>query len=114
MLAFHREQAAALTIATRRTEVATELGVIEHRDGQVTGYLEKPVLEYSASMGIYLYEPEVLAALPGGECQFPELVVSLLARGSRVAAYPSDAEWHHIGTLAQHTEAAGKIAPRDT
>lgn len=114
MLAFHRQQKAALTIATRRTEVPTELGVIEHSGGEVTGYLEKPVLEYSASMGIYLYEPEVLSALPPGGCQFPELVVSLLARGSRVASYSSDAEWHHIGTLAQHTEATGKIVPRST
>ena len=114
MLAFHRAREAALTIATRRTEVATELGVIEHRDGEVTGYLEKPVLEYSASMGIYLYEPRVLTDLPDGPLQFPELVVSLLARGERVAAYASTAEWHHVGTLAQHTEASEKLGQRAT
>jgi NDP-sugar pyrophosphorylase family protein len=112
MLSFHREHQAVLTIATRQSEVPTELGVIEHRDGDVIGYQEKPVLRYSASMGIYLYEPEVLAALPDGPCQFPELVVSLLRQGRRVAAYPSDAEWHHIGTLAQHTEAAEKLGQK--
>ena len=113
MLAFHRSQGAALTIATRESEVATELGVIEQHDGIVSGYVEKPVLRYSASMGIYLYEPGVVAALPEGPFQFPDLVVSLLAAGQRVAAYNSDAEWLHIGTLDQHNEAANRLASLD-
>src|SRR5947209_7780685 len=60
MLAFHHEHDAALTIATRETQVQTDLGVIECNDGMVSGYREKPVLEYSASMGIYMYEPRAL------------------------------------------------------
>jgi NDP-sugar pyrophosphorylase family protein len=106
MLAFHHSQAAAVTIATHRAEVATELGVIEHESGIVTGYREKPVLHYSASMGIYMYEPRALQALPDGACQFPDLVLELLARGERVAAFETDADWRHIGTFEQHVEAA--------
>jgi NDP-sugar pyrophosphorylase family protein len=109
MLSFHRERGAALTIATRRAEVATELGVIEHTGGTVVDYREKPVLQYSASMGIYLYEPRALQALPEGPCQFPELVVALLAQGERVAAFESEASWHHIGTFAQHVEATHRF-----
>ena len=105
MLAFHREQGAALTIATRETTVATELGVIEHSDGVVTGYREKPVLRYDASMGIYLYEPRAIAVLSPTPLQFPDLVLALLARGERVMAFVTDAEWHDVGTLAQHGEA---------
>jgi NDP-mannose synthase len=105
MLAFHRSRQAALTIAARRTQVETELGVIEHDDGLITDYREKPVLSYSASMGIYLYEPRALHALPPGACQFPELVLALLARGERVAAFETDASWHHVGTLAEHLDA---------
>jgi NDP-sugar pyrophosphorylase family protein len=112
MLAFHRAQEAALTIATRTARVETELGVIEHQDGRVLDYREKPVLSYSASMGIYLYEPRALAQLPDGEFQFPDLVLALLARGERVAAFASDAEWHHVGTLAQHSEAVRRLARR--
>jgi NDP-sugar pyrophosphorylase family protein len=109
MLDFHRQAGAVLTIASHQTKVPTDLGVIEHDSGIVTDYLEKPVLEYTASMGVYLYEPEALAALPEGACQFPELVVRLLEQGSRVAVFASDADWHHIGTAAQHSEAAVKI-----
>jgi NDP-sugar pyrophosphorylase family protein len=105
MLAFHREQSAALTIATRQTQVSTELGVIEHSGGIVSGYREKPVLEYSASMGIYVYEPHALQALPDGPCQFPDLVLRLLERGERIAAFETDAAWYHIGTLEQYAEA---------
>ncbi len=64
MLAFHRREQAALTIATHETQLATEIGVIEHHGGRVTGYREKPVLSYDASMGVYLYEPRALDALP--------------------------------------------------
>jgi NDP-sugar pyrophosphorylase family protein len=105
MLSFHRERDAALTIATRQTQVETDLGVIEYTDGIVTGYSEKPVLAYSASMGIYVYEPRALAVIPDGPCQFPDLVLRLLERGERVAAYESSAAWYHIGTFEQHVEA---------
>src|SRR5919108_5769093 len=110
MVTFHRQQGAALTIATRLTRVQTELGVIEHNGGAVSGYREKPVLEYSASMGIYVYEPRALEALPEGPCQFPELVVRLLERGERVSAFETDAAWYHIGTFEQHVEVSQRLA----
>jgi len=109
MLAFHLARGAALTIATRQAKLATELGVIEHEAGLVTGYREKPVLQYDASMGIYMYEPRALAALPDGPCQFPDLVLALLECGERVAAFQTSAAWHHVGTLAQHLEATREL-----
>jgi NDP-sugar pyrophosphorylase family protein len=112
MLEFHRRQRAALTIATRGTVVATELGVIEHTDGMVTGYHEKPVLRYDASMGIYLYEPRAIAAMAPEPLQFPELVLALLRRGERVAAYVTDAEWYDVGTLEQHGAASRMLEQR--
>jgi NDP-sugar pyrophosphorylase family protein len=109
MLAFHRSRGAALTIATRVSEVETDLGVIEHDHGLVVNYQEKPVLSYTASMGIYLYEPQVLRSLPEGPLQFPDLVLALLARGEPVAAFQNQAAWQHIGTLTQHQEAHRRL-----
>ena len=106
MLEFHRAQGAALTIATRQSQVQTDLGVVEHVDCVVAGYREKPVLEYSASMGIYIYEPREIAALPDGLCQFPDLVISLIAQGEQIAAFETAAGWSHIGTFEQHVEAS--------
>jgi NDP-sugar pyrophosphorylase family protein len=113
MLALHRRAGAALTIATRRARVPTELGVIEHDGEAITGFQEKPVLEYTASMGIYLYEPRALALLPDGECQFPELVHALLARRERVVSFLSGAAWSHVGTLAQHYDASLRFRTAD-
>jgi NDP-sugar pyrophosphorylase family protein len=105
MLSFHREREAALTIATTRTTITTELGVIDEHDGRVLAYREKPQLDYLASMGLYLYEPRALTALPSGPCQFPDLVQALLARHERVASFETDARWNHIGTPGQHAAA---------
>ena len=101
--------AAALTIATQISEVETDLGVIEHEHDRVVNYREKPVLSYTASMGIYLYEPRVLQSLPEGPLQFPDLVLALLERGELVAAFQSRAAWQHIGTLTQHQEADRRL-----
>ena len=109
MLAFHRSRDAALTIATHVSEVETDLGVIEHEHGLVVNYQEKPVLSYSASMGIYLYEPRVLRSLPEGPLQFPDLVLALLSQGEPVTAFQTQATWQHVGTPTQHEEAHRRL-----
>lgn len=114
MLAFHRARRAALTIAAAVNTVDVDLGVIEHDDdGQVTGYLEKPVLQYDASMGVYLYEPRALAYLSAAAVEFPELVLALLSAGEPVAAYLTDSSWDHVGTLDQHRAATRSRAQHD-
>ncbi len=106
LIRFHREEDAALTIAMSESQVTTDLGVIEHDGGRVTDYREKPMISYSSSMGVYVYEPRVLRGLPDGPLSFPDLVLRLLARGERVRAYATDAAWSHVGTVDQHLEAS--------
>jgi NDP-sugar pyrophosphorylase family protein len=111
MLAYHRDRDAALTIATRTNSVPVDLGVIEHRDdGRVTGYVEKPVLRYDASMGVYLYEPRALELLrcraADVAVEFPDLVLALLDAGTPVVAFHSESTWDHVGTLDQHRAAS--------
>jgi NDP-sugar pyrophosphorylase family protein len=109
MLAFHRSQGAALTIAGKRTELPTDLGVIERDGGVVTGYREKPVFHYDASMGIYLYEPRALSILSSRPLSFPDLVLELLELGERVSVFMTDAPWHDVGTLREHLEASVRL-----
>jgi NDP-sugar pyrophosphorylase family protein len=106
LLEFHRENEAALTIATHAQRVPVDLGIIETADQFVSGYIEKPTLHYRVSMGIYVYEERALRWLPDGPCQFPELVLRLLEAGERVAAFETDAEWYDIGTPAEYERAA--------
>jgi NDP-sugar pyrophosphorylase family protein len=105
LVEFHRRHDAALTIATRRKRVDIDLGVIEWEDGLVRNYIEKPSLRYEVSMGVYVYDERALRHLPDGACEFPELVLRLLAAGERVAAYETDAEWFDIG--AAHERGRG-------
>jgi NDP-mannose synthase len=102
----HLEAEAALTIAMQVKRVQVDLGVIHSEQGFVSGFVEKPRMDYNVSMGVYVYDARALAYLPEGPCQFPDLVVRLLAAGERVAAYHSGAEWFDIGTPAEYERAA--------
>jgi NDP-sugar pyrophosphorylase family protein len=109
LLDVHRRQDAVLTVATHAKRVDIDLGVIESRDGLITGYTEKPSLHYDVSMGIYVYDQAALRYLPDGPCQFPDLVQRLLDAGQRVAAYCNDAEWFDIGTLPEYERAVRRV-----
>ncbi len=109
LVAHHREREAALTVAMHSKRVDIDLGVIEAEDGDVTGYLEKPSMSFDVSMGIYVYDERALRHLPRGPCQFPELVLRLIAAGERVAAYRTDAAWYDIGTLQEYERAAADV-----
>jgi NDP-sugar pyrophosphorylase family protein len=110
----HREREALLTIAMHAKQVPIDLGVIETRDGLVTGYTEKPTLSYEVSTGIYVYEERALDYLPDGPCQFPDLVKLLLKEGETVAAYRSDAEWFDIGTFSEYERAVRYLEQNPT
>jgi NDP-sugar pyrophosphorylase family protein len=105
----HRQAGADLTIAMTDRSVNIDLGVIEAEEGRVTGYIEKPTLHYEISMGIYVYEPSVLAHLPDGVCQFPDFVQILLKNGLNVAAMRSDAIWYDIGTPVEYERAINDL-----
>jgi NDP-sugar pyrophosphorylase family protein len=51
---FHERSASALTVATRAEPVDVDLGVIETEGKRITGFREKPQLDYEASLGIYV------------------------------------------------------------
>lgn len=107
---YHREREAILTIAMQTKAVQVELGVIKQVEGFVNDYVEKPLLDYHVSMGIYVYERRALDYLPPGPCQFPDLVLRLIAGNERVAAYLTEADWFDIGTIEEYERASKAIA----
>ena len=102
----HASSGAALTIATYSKDVRIDLGVIEGEGTEVSGYVEKPTLSYEVSMGIYLYGPRAIEAIPPGRFDFPDLVLALLEQGEKVCKYPFDGTWYDIGTPAEHALAS--------
>lgn len=96
---FHKEQGAMATIATHHRSVKIDLGVIQwNGNAEIKGYIEKPSYDYSVSMGIYVFEPEVLSYIPKGKYyDFPELVKKLIQAGEKVVGYQFDGYWQDLG-----------------
>ena len=107
-LNFHHQQGGICTIAMHERELKVDLGLIEqnHEDYLITGYVEKPTLDYKVSMGMYIFEPEVLQYIPQDEYfDFPDLVHKMLAAGERVIGYPYDGYWMDLGNPDDYAQA---------
>ena len=108
LINFHKEHQAIATIATHHRKMKIDLGVIQW-DGspQITGYIEKPVYDFCVSMGIYVFEPEVLTYIPRGQyLDFPDLVLKLIAAGEKVAGYKYEGYWQDLGRPDDYEAAA--------
>jgi NDP-mannose synthase len=110
LMASHRASGAAATIAVKERTVQIELGVFEFDDNgqpdRITSCVEKPKLEYHASMGIYCFSPSVLRFIePGVALDFPDLVQRLLDAGEHVRGERSDCYWLDIGRHDDYEQA---------
>jgi len=114
LVAYHRAQAAALTIATHQKDVKIDLGVMEvDAASRVVEYREKPVLHYLVSMGVYVYEPSVLQYIPRGRhLDFPDLVLTLQRAGEKVVAYRSGDFWLDVGREEDFARATDEFLAR--
>src|SRR5579859_1796723 len=99
MVALHRKEGAAMTVATQFRTVPIDYGVLEVDDrGRVIGYREKPILRYEVSAGVNVVGAAARTELAAGEpCDIPTLVGRLMSKGETVLAYRSDAYWRDIG-----------------
>ncbi len=113
LLAAHDEWGAPLTVASYAREVHIDFGVLEVDDHTVTSFLEKPVLPYLVSMGVYAVSKEALRPYtPGQALGFDELMRDLLARGTPPAAYRFDGYWLDIGRPEDYDQANAEFDER--
>jgi NDP-sugar pyrophosphorylase family protein len=115
LLEHHRESEAAATIATKGRHVQISLGVLRFGDERdptlLTGYDEKPSIDYTASMGVYCFAPRALSHIqPGERLDFPDLVLRLIAAGETVRAWPSEDYWLDIGRHDDYEQAQEEFA----
>ena len=111
LVAYHKAHGCIATIAAHRRAVKIDLGVLQmDRDGALTEYVEKPPIDYLASMGIYVFEPEILNHIPGGKyLDLPNLVQNLLKKGRRVQCYAFNGYWLDIGRHDDYERAVEKF-----
>jgi NDP-mannose synthase len=121
LLRHHREHGNALTIGTRDRKIKIDYGVLRLGDQQVEGYVEKPEIVSTVSMGIYVLEPWVLDYIPdSGAFDFPDLIHALLDDDRRVGAYQYEGLWFDIGRKEDYEQAVatwidqGRFRDRET
>jgi NDP-sugar pyrophosphorylase family protein len=108
LIQFHREQKALMTIAAHHRQSKVDLGVLQKEgDHRVKGYIEKPVYDFMVSMGIYVFEPAVIAYIDRGTyLDFPDLVRKLIAAGEKVVEYEFDGYWQDLGRPDDYARAS--------
>jgi mannose-1-phosphate guanylyltransferase len=110
MRAFHREHAAAATIALHRVEDARAFGLVQtDPGGRVIEFREKPreAIPGDINAGTYLLDPAALAAWTPGDVVSIERSIfpALIAGGAKVFGFLSDAYWLDLGTPEKYLQA---------
>jgi len=99
-----------LQCGRRREDLQQSVDFLRSGNGsgvnRVVDYIEKPSYDYLVSMGMYVFEPEVLKYIPKNQrLDFPDLVKKLLAAGENVVGYPFDGYWQDLGRPDDYTQA---------
>jgi NDP-mannose synthase len=96
---YHKTNNALCTIATYKKPVKINLGVLELENHDVVNYIEKPVLNYTVSMGVYAFKKETLNYIPADAFfDFPDLIKKLIKENKKVMGYHFNNQWLDIGT----------------
>ncbi|HEY7043770.1 MAG TPA: NDP-sugar synthase [Nocardioidaceae bacterium] len=113
-LAHHRRRGADVTLHLVEVDDARPYGCVPtDQEDRVTAFLEKSAdpVSRQVNAGCYLFDPEVVAAIPAGEVvsverdTFPDL----LADGWHVSGYLQQAYWLDVGTPAALCRASADI-----
>lgn len=112
LLAFHKSQGSSATIAVHQRRVQVDLGVVQwNGNSLISGYIEKPTYDYTVSMGMYVFEPDVLKYIPYNQyLDFPDLVLNMIAAGEKVSGYRFDDYWMDLGRPDDYVQAAEDFA----
>lgn len=113
---FHHEKEALATLVLKQVADPREYGqVVTDRGGRILHYLEKPnvgqIAAYTINTGIYILEPEVLAAMrPNVAYDFSyDIFPCLVGQEAPVFGYLTDGYWCDMGTRQHYWQAAADV-----
>lgn len=107
LFAFHRKMKAKATIGVCERQTHVDFGVVQLDDkDQLQAYIEKPSYRYLVSMGVNVFDKDVLKHIAAGEAVgIPELISRIRASGSTVLGFRNKADWLDIGRPADYEAA---------
>jgi NDP-sugar pyrophosphorylase family protein len=102
----HVCQGRQFTIAASERTQVVDYGVLHARENQLTGFEEKPKLEYLVSMGVYIVNRSLLERVPAGQKYgFDDLMLDMLARREAVYVKRYAGYWLDIGRVEDYLRA---------
>jgi len=113
----HVEEGRLFTIAASERRHVIDYGVLRvDTASQLTGFEEKPSVDYLVSMGIYIVHRSVLRRIPPGvKYGFDDLMLAMLAAKQPVHVQPHHGFWRDIGRPDDYVQAVDEfetIGPR--
>jgi NDP-mannose synthase len=105
---FHKSSKSLCSIAVFQKNVKIDLGVLElNASNELTNYIEKPVMDYNVSMGVYAFNRKAIDFIPEDTYfDFPDLVKLLIKNNKKVIGYPFNGYWLDIGRPEDYEQAA--------
>jgi len=99
LMDYHNRKGTIATVALNKRVVNIDFGVTEiDEENKIVGYKEKPVIDYLVSMGVYIFNPEVLDYVENDTYyDLPDLINRLINNGEKVNGYVFDGYWLDIG-----------------
>lgn len=113
LLTDHRASGSLMTVACTPQRLRLESGVLsfDPDTGSLLRYEEKPEMTYTVSMGVYVYEPQVVRGMPRRRpLDQPKVVQQLLSLGERVNCFETQCAWYDIGTRGGYRRAQEHFA----
>jgi len=103
----HIKSGKLFTISAAVRRHIIDYGVLQTDAGnRLTGFREKPSVEYLVSMGVYVLNRGVLARIPSGrKFSFDDLMLDMLQQGLEVHVEPYKGYWLDIGRPDDYMQA---------
>mgnify|MGYP001045722367 CR=1 FL=1 len=107
----HMELKRIFSIASYRRIQKTDYGILETKDGILTGFKEKPEAKFAVSMGVYAASKKVLDYIPQNEYfGFDMLMLELLENKIQIGIYEHKGYWMDIGRPSDYEQAIHDMA----
>jgi NDP-sugar pyrophosphorylase family protein len=98
-------------VVVTRQKISIAYGVLEHAEGRVVEFREKPTQQFSVSTGIYCMRPEVFDFIPPtGPYGFDQLMRAMLDNGVPVGVFEHLGTWIDIGRVEDLRKAQEQAA----
>ena len=96
---YHLDQKNDVTVGVYQRSSKIDFGILKYDgDHVITSFVEKPVYNFTVSMGVYCVNRRVIELLPKGEPYgFDNLMLDGLKNGSRIGVMPFAGYWLDLG-----------------